>query len=120
MKKLLSVFAFISLSMSATHCFASLADCKGLYVGQMQSVKGAGFHSFTLLVNPTDVYGGYWINLNGWEKEDRNAVMSTLLSAKLAGKKVAVDVSKSGETVSDCAIATTPTTLNYIILESGQ
>jgi hypothetical protein len=93
--------------------FASISSCTDLYVGKVQSKKGVGLERFTLVESPTSSSGSNWIYLTGWEKEDKKTVLSTLLSAKMASKKLSI------ETGSGCSIASVQE-LSSIILQAGQ
>ena len=83
--------ALIILCMSiAFGSNASTTDCKNLYVGRIQIIKGTGLQAVVYLNAPEDNSGSYWSNFNGWSAEDKKVALSVLMMAKASRHRVEV------------------------------
>lgn len=110
MKKYLLLF----LALIANQSFASLESCSDLYVGQIITKKGIGLERFSVVESVSAKYGSDWIYAKDWN-ESSNALLSTLLSAKMAGKKVELKTEGEG-----CGITSGNSNLEYLVIQSGQ
>ncbi len=106
--------ALIILGMSiAFGSVASTTDCKNLYVGKIQIIKGIGLQAVVYLNSPDDNSGSYYSNFNGWSAEDKKAALSMLMMAKAS--KHRVDVSTDSPDGCGLQLAGTTTTVLELV-----
>ena len=109
MKKIIIIISSIFFSHIT---YSSIESCTDLYIGKIIVTKD-GLERFTLLEQATNANGSNWVNLAGWTKEDKKPILSLILAAKMATKKVTI------QTESGCGISSSQT-LDYIVLQSSQ
>lgn len=85
--KLGSIILGMSIAFGAN---ASTTDCRNLYVGSIQIIKGTGLQAVVYLNAPEDNSGSYWSNFSGWTAEDKKAALSVLMMAKASKHRVNV------------------------------
>tara|TARA_R110001599_G_scaffold249359_1_gene449225 strand:- start:12532 stop:12873 length:342 start_codon:yes stop_codon:yes gene_type:complete len=112
MKKLLFIVLVISTSFGVA---ASTIDCKNLYVGSIQVIKGIGLNAVVYLNNPGNSSGSYWSNFNGWSRDDKKEALSLLLMAKASNHRVNVSTESTG----GCALLDGGTTLKSLNLTNN-
>jgi len=111
--KLVSIILGVSIAFGSN---ASTTDCKNLYVGSIQILKGTGLQAVVYLNAPEDSSGSYWSNFSGWGADDKKAALSVLMMAKASRHRVNVATDQAngcgiqigGTTTTDLELANIP------------
>lgn len=94
------VFFYLVLLALPNLCFASIQDCKNLYVGRI-SVNENGLKRAVFLTRNTDSSGSYWVGFENFSEQGKSAILSLLVASKLSGHRLDLYTSEEGR----CGIA---------------
>ncbi len=109
MKKLILLVFLTFYTLISTPAFASMSDCKNLYVGRF-AIENGGLHRFILVANPQDTYGSYWIWTSQLPADEQKMVLSILMTAYSTQTTVTVRTEASG----GCSISSGQHNLDWI------
>lgn len=89
------VFAIGFISFTPlTH--ASTLDCQNLYVGLIMVDKGNVLKGVVFLNGPNDSGGSYFSYFDNWGVDEKKAVLSLLMTAKVMQHRVTVETEEPG------------------------
>ena len=111
----MKVLLVITLLLAPFFASASLTDCQNLYVGRVWINKGHGLYAVVYLNKREDSSGSFWSLFTGWTPEEKKAVLSTLMAAKVSGHRVNVET----ENTDSCGLQTAGTVTKSIHLTTA-
>lgn len=112
MKKIIALSALLSISNLV---YSDTLNCKDLYVGKIQVVKGEGLKGAVFLNHPQNSSGSYWVWFNDWTESDKASALSLLMAAKISGHTVDIITNQTN----GCDIQTGQRQMNNIILSNN-